>query len=145
MLGSSSEWLNTKAAIEGLIYKVNSNPDDKRSMLALGMAYIQESRVSGNHTYYDKASLELFERVLKSEPENYEALVGKSTVLLSQHHFSDALPVAELALKINPQSSTVYGLLTDVFVETGNYEKAIEMADKMASIRPDMRSYSRIS
>lgn len=145
MMASSSEWLNTKAAIDGLIYKVRSNPSDKRSVLALGMAYIQESRISGNHSYYDKAALNLFETVLKDEPENYEALVGKATVLLSQHHFTDAMPVAELAKKVNPYSATVYGLLTDAFVETGNYEKAIEMADKMSATRPDNRSYSRIS
>ena len=145
MLASSSEWLNTKSAIEGLISKVKSNPDDKRSMLALGMAYIQESRVSGNHPYYDKASLNLFETVLKKDPNDFEALTGKATVLLSQHHFTDALPVAELAKKINPYSATVYGILTDVFVETGNYNKAIEMADKMTATRPDIRSYSRIS
>lgn len=145
MMASSSEWLNTKAAIDGLIYKVRSNPSDKRSVLALGMAYIQESRISGNHSYYDKAALNLFETVLKDEPENYEALVGKATVLLSQHHFTDAMPVAELAKKVSPYSATVYGLLTDAFVETGNYEKAIEMADKMSATRPDNRSYSRIS
>ena len=145
MLASSSEWVNTKAAIDGLIYKVRTNPSDKRSILALGMAYIQESRISGNHSYYDNAALNLFEKILKDEPENFEALIGKATILLSQHHFTDALPVAELAKKVSPHSATVYGLLTDVYVETGNYDKAIEMADKMTATRPDIRSYSRIS
>ena len=145
MLASSSEWINTKAAIDGLIYKVRTNPSDKRSILALGMAYIQESRISGNHSYYDNAALNLFEKILKDEPENFEALIGKATILLSQHHFTDALPIAELAKKVSPHSASVYGLLTDVYVETGNYEKAIEMADKMTATRPDIRSYSRIS
>ena len=145
MIASSSEWINTKAAIDGLIYKVRTNPSDKRSTLALGMAYIQESRISGNHAYYDNAALNLFEKILKEEPENFEALIGKATVLLSQHHFTEAMPVAELAKKVSPHSATVYGLLTDAFVETGNYEKAIEMADKMSATRPDIRSYSRIS
>lgn len=145
MLTTSSEWINTKAAIEGLIYKIRANPSDIRSMTSLGMAYIQESRISGKHSYYDNASMNLFETVLKEEPQNFEALVGKATVLLSQHHFKEAIPVAELAKKTSPHSAVVYGLLTDAYVEMGNYERAIIMADKMAETRPDIRSYSRIS
>ena len=144
-MASTSEWINTKAAIEGLLDKVLTNPADIKSRLALGMAYIQEARISGNHSYYDGAALSLFEKVLLNEPENYLALIGKATILLSQHHFTEAMPIAELAKKISPHSSAVYGLLTDAFVETGNYEKAIEAADKMNATRPDIRSYSRIS
>jgi len=35
--------------------------------------------------------------------------------------------------------------LVDGNVETGNYKAAVECSDKMVSIRPDIRSYSRIS
>ena len=35
--------------------------------------------------------------------------------------------------------------MADAYVELGNYEKAIETADQMISIRPDLRSYSRVS
>lgn len=144
-LANSSEWINSKDAIRNLVSAVNSNPSDIRSKTALGIAYIQESRVSGNHSYNDKAALTLFNDVLKKDPVNFEALIGKATVLLSQHHFTDAIPVAENALKISPYSSSVYGLFTDAYVETGEYKKAVEMVDKMTEMRPDARSYSRIS
>lgn len=36
-------------------------------------------------------------------------------------------------------------MLVDANVELGNYARSVEMADKMVSIRPDIRSYSRIS
>ena len=49
--------------------------------------------------------------------------------MLSQHHFTDAIPIAEKAQMINPYSAAVYGLLTDAFVETGKYQMAVEMAD----------------
>jgi tetratricopeptide (TPR) repeat protein len=39
----------------------------------------------------------------------------------------------------------VYGLIIDANVELGNYKMALEAADKMISIRPDTRSYSRIA
>src|ERR1051326_115009 len=141
----SAEWLNTRAAIQGLLDLLRQKPDDSKAMLQLSQAYIQEARVTGDHAYYDKAALDLLDQVLKKEPGNFEALCCKSTVLLSQHHFSDGLTVAQQAVKLNPYNAFIYGLLVDANVELGNYEEAIRMADKMVSIRPDIRSYSRIS
>jgi tetratricopeptide (TPR) repeat protein len=142
---TTSEWLNSKNAIESLIETLRKNPANAAAKIKLAFAYIQESRASGNHAYYDSKAAELFDTVLKEDTANYEALIGKATVLLSQHHFTEAIPVALAAQKVNPYSAAVYGILTDAFVEDGNYENAITMADKMASLRPDIRSYSRIS
>lgn len=142
---SSAEWLNSKNAIESLIEVVRKNPGNNEAKVKLAFAYIQESRASGNHAYYDAKAADLLNSVLKNDTANYEALIGKATVLLSQHHFDEAIPVALSAQKVNPYSAAVYGILTDAFVENGDYEKAITMADKMASLRPDIRSYSRIS
>ena len=141
----SSEWLNTKAAIEGLLAKVNDNPKDYKSMLALTQAYIQEGRTTGNHAFYDKAALDLTDKILANDTSNFEALCCKTTVLLSQHHFADGLVIAKQAQKINPYSAFIYGLLCDANVELGNYDEAVKMCDKMISIRPDLRSYSRVS
>ncbi len=33
----------------------------------------------------------------------------------------------------------------DANVELGNYDEAVKLADKMVEIRPDLRSYSRVS
>src|SRR5688572_5372634 len=140
-----AEWLNTKKAIESLQEELRQDPDNVKAKLALAQGYIQEARITGDHNYYDKASLELLEDILKKEPENYEALCCQATVLLSQHHFTEALEVAQIALKINPDNSFIYGLLCDAYLELGNYPKAVEMADKMVSVRPDLRSYSRVS
>ncbi len=141
----TGEWLNTKKVIEGLLSTLKLNPEDNKSKLKLAQAYIEEARVTGNHAYYDNASLELLDDVLKAEPANFDALCCKSTVLLSQHHFSDALAIAQIALPLNPSSAFIYGLMCDAYVELGKYDEAVKMADKMVSIRPDIRSYSRIS
>jgi len=140
-----AEWLNTKNAIEGLLALLRQNPDDRGAMLQLAQAYIQEARVTGDHAYYDKASLELLNKILEKEPGNFDALCCQATVLLSQHHFTEALGVAKKAQAINQHNAFIYGLLCDAYVELGNYEDAVKMADKMISIRPDIRSYSRVS
>ena len=99
----------------------------------------------GDHAYYDKAALQLLNDIIKVQPDNYDAVCCLATVYLSQHHFADALPVGENAIAMNPYNSFGYGLLTDANVELGNYSEAIKMADKMVSVRPDLRSYSRVS
>jgi tetratricopeptide (TPR) repeat protein len=141
----SAEWLNTKKAMEGLLAAIDQNPQDYKSMLQLSQAYIQESRVTGDHGYYDKAALQLLDKVVEAQPNNYEALCCKATVLLSQHHFAEGLEIAKKALPINPDNSFIYGILCDANLELGNYDEAVKMADKMVSVRPDIRSYARIS
>jgi tetratricopeptide (TPR) repeat protein len=144
-IGLQSEWLNTKAAIASLLEKIKINPNDNKSKLALAMGYIQEGRITGDHNYYDEAALQLLNQVIKKEPNNFDALCSKATVLLSQHHFQDGLNVANQAVSINPNSAFVYGILCDANLELGDYDTAVKMADKMVSIRPDVRSYARIS
>ncbi len=141
----SGEWLNSKKAMEGLLASIEANPNDYKSMLTLAQAYIQESRITGDHGYYDKAALELLDKVLEAEPKNFEALCFKATVLLSQHHFAEGLEVAKIALPINPDNAFIYGILCDANLELGKYDEAVKMADKMVSVRPDIRSYARVS
>lgn len=141
----STEWAAAKENADKLIRIVRETPEDKKSALALATLYIQEGRATGNYQYYDEAALKYIDDVLSTEPENFEALLLKSIVQLSQHHFADGLQTAEKAKSLNPYNSYVYGLLVDGNVEMGNYPAAIANADKMDSIRPDLRAYSRIA
>ena len=89
--------------------------------------------------------MQLLDKVLAAQPENFEALCSKASLCLTQHHFSQGLAVAQEAVKINPYSAFVYGLLCDANVELGDYDEAVKMADKMNQVRPDLRAYARVS
>jgi tetratricopeptide (TPR) repeat protein len=141
----AGEWMDTKNAVKSLLQEIELNPSNFTAKLNLAQAYIQESRVTGDHGYYDSQALNLLNEVIENEPKNFDALCCKSAVLLSQHHFSDALQIAKKALPINPNNAFIYGLMCDAYVELGNYTEAVKMTDLMISIRPDIRSYSRIS
>ncbi|MEO6819845.1 MAG: tetratricopeptide repeat protein, partial [Ginsengibacter sp.] len=52
---------------------------------------------------------------------------------------------ATKAQKSNTYNAYIYGILIDGNVEMGDYAAAVDNADKMISIRPDLSSYSRIS
>ena len=128
--------------------KIKSNPKDIDSKLSLVELYMMEARISGEHGYYYPAALQVINDVMSQElkdPTMYRALLDKSSVLLSLHQFEEARATGEKALQYNTYSADIYGVLVDANVELGHYEKAIEYADKMVSIRPDLRSYSRVS
>ena len=125
--------------------QITANPNDAKSLTQLATLYIQEARVTGNYAYYDKASMKLVENALQMDSTNLEALVLKSLLYLSQHHFAEGLEMAQHARNINPYNAFVYGVCVDGNVEMGNYDSAVADADKMLSIRPDIRSYSRAS
>lgn len=139
------EWQQTKKTAQQLIKRLQANPKDAKAAIALSSLYIQEARITGNYIYYDAAAMKYINATLDNEPDNFEALTLKSLLYMSQHHFADGLSIAEKAQKINPYNALIYGLLVDGNVEMGNYKTAVENSDKMDSIRPDIRSYSRIS
>ena len=141
----NKEWEAVRKQSNVLMDALKQEPTNAKANLSLAALFIQEARASGNHMYYDAAALKHVNRVLSSDSSNFNALVFKSLIYLSQHHFADGLQTAEKAKKVNPYNAYVYGLMVDANVEMGNYDSAIANADRMVSIRPDLTSYSRIS
>ena len=142
---TTHEWVLMRDYASVLRNKIEKNPSDVKSILALTTLFIQEARITGNYLYYDKAALKCVNRVLKLDSLNFEALTFKSLIYLSQHHFADGLALAEKAQNLNPFNAFIYGLLVDGNVEMGHYDSAIANVDRMESVRPDIRSYSRVS
>jgi tetratricopeptide (TPR) repeat protein len=143
VLAEMPEWQTTKATAARLQGTVNKNPKDIKAQISLAGLFITEARATGNYAYYDKAAMKYISNILKNDPQNFEALTLKSLLYLSQHHFADGLATAETAKNINPYNAFVYGILVDGNVEMGNYDSAVANAQKMMSIRPDLRSYAR--
>jgi tetratricopeptide (TPR) repeat protein len=144
-LAGSEEQKQSKEQFDKLMKIIGTNPDDTKSRVSLAALYLQEARVTGEYKYYDMAAMKYVNEVLAIEPNNFEALTFKAMLYLSQHHFADGLKMAQKAGEANPYNAFVHGIITDGNVEMGNYKAAIESADKMISIRPDIRSYSRVS
>ena len=148
IIGPENEMGHILDQYNSLATKIKSNANDHESRLALAELFMMEARISGEHGYYYPAALTMIDDVLKQDLENpivYRAKLDKASVLLSLHRFAEAKTLGEEALKINPYSADIYGVLVDANVELGNYEMAVDYADKMVAIRPDLRSYSRIS
>lgn len=141
----SKEFIEIKKKTLALLAAVQANPTDTKSALKLAALFIQEARETGNHSYYDKAAMHYTNKALAQDSLDFNALVFKSLIYLSQHHFADGLAIAHKAQQVNPNNAYVYGLLVDGNVEMGNYDSAVVNADRMNAIRPDLTSYSRVS
>ena len=128
---------------------LKQDSNDDLSRIKLVELYISEARISGNLSYYHEASLKSLNTLIAKKTVTkdvlYKALTYKATILLSLHQFTDAKIIATQALAMNPYDADIYGALVDANVELGNYQQAVVLCDKMMTIRPDIRSYSRIS
>jgi tetratricopeptide (TPR) repeat protein len=144
-LAQAPEWVETQASYNKIMVELEAKPGDIRNSLLLAKTFMNEARATGDFSYYNPAALDLIESVMAKDAQNFEAICLKSMVYLSQHRFAEGKLVAEQALMANPHNSFVYGLLVDANVELGQYQKAVDMCDKMVGIRPDIRSYSRVS
>lgn len=143
------EWDQVQSFYAENVNRLRQNPNDQDALLHLSELFIQEARVTGESTHYYSAALKALDKVLESKTENkdfeFRALANKASVLLSLHQFQMAYELGKQAVAINPYNAQTYGILVDAQVELGKYKEAVETADKMVSIRPDLRSYSRVS
>ena len=147
-LGTEAEQRYVKESFQQIKNALVAAPQEWDLYIKLAQVYMLEARVSGEHGHYYPAALQVLDRVLmhaKEESHHFQASFLRASVLLSLHRFEEALIYGERALAYNSHHALTYGTLVDAHVELGNYQQAIEMADKMNAIRPDLRSYSRIS
>lgn len=147
--GSRQEQMMIRTTFDKAIADLKTNSENPQPLLDLASAYIMEGRISGNGGYYSNAVLEVLERVLTgegaTEDQRFQALSLKSTVLLNMHQFKAALDAANEGLAISQYNSGIWGALVDAQTELGHYPEAVAACDKMLSLRPDLRSYSRAS
>jgi len=155
-LRNGKEWDHVQNFYAAQCATLREDQRNAEARIRLSEVYISEARVTGEHPHYYPAALKILEPVIvELSPKNertpketdwlFRALSNKANVQLSLHDFAAALETATRATEINPYNAQIYGALVDANVELGHYAKAVEMADKMVSIRPDLRSYSRIS
>lgn len=145
----AKEWENVHNTYSKLINQIRIEPNDKKANLELAELFMQEARVTGEHGHYYPLALKLADRFVDvtntDKDYRFRALADKASILMSLHQFASAKVAALEAIRINPYNAMVHGALVDALVELGEYKEATATADKMTSIRPDIRSYSRVS
>ena len=120
-------------------------PGDWVSWASLGLAHVQQARVTADLSYQDRAERAL-ERSLQVEPDdNYIAAAGMSSLAAARHDFPTALRWARRGLAINPDNPALWGALTDALTQLGRYAEAREATQEMVDRAPDTASLARVS
>ncbi len=146
--GDPTEYDHLLDAYDKAKIKLRSNPNDEKSLLRIAEVFITDGRVTGNYGPDDDAALGILDHLIgrnSTKATKAEAYALESVIRLNQHNFADGKKLGEEAVKLDPDRAFNYGLLVDANTELGDYDEAVKQCDKMVSLRPDLRSYSRVS
>jgi tetratricopeptide (TPR) repeat protein len=120
-------------------------PGDYATWADLGLAYVQQARVTGDPSYYPKAEGALRKSQEVHPSGNPLALVGLAALAAARHDFAGALRLGREAETIDPYSSPARGIVGDALIELGRYHEAFVEIQKMVDLRPGTASYARAS
>jgi tetratricopeptide (TPR) repeat protein len=134
-----------EGSIAALQQRLKLIPGDAKSYASLGLAYVQEARITFDPSYYPKAEGVLHRSLELDARDNFEAMVGMAALAAARHDFAGALDWSRRAKEVNPYNASVYGVMGDALVELGRYHAAFSTFQKMVDTRPDLSSYARVS
>jgi tetratricopeptide (TPR) repeat protein len=105
---------------------------------------MRSARETGDPTWYGHARAAV-DRALGIAPDDFAAQRTKAWVLLGQHEFREARDLAAQAVTREPHDWMSWANLTDAAVELGDYEPAVDAADRLAALRPGVAAYTRVA
>jgi tetratricopeptide (TPR) repeat protein len=120
-------------------------PKDYPAWASLGLAYVQQAKITVNSDYYPKAQGALDRSLAIHADDNFLAYAGLSALASARHDFSAAEAFARQGLTRNASSPVLYGALGDALVQLGRYDEADQALANMAGLRPDASSFTRQS
>ncbi|WP_051813402.1 lipopolysaccharide assembly protein LapB [Kitasatospora sp. MBT63] len=133
------------ADILGLQAHLKAVPGDALAMASLGLAYVQQAKITADPSYYPKAEAVLT-RSLEADPaENFTAMAGLAALDAARHDFTAALDWSQRAIAVNPDSSTLYGTLADAYTQLGRYPESFDAVQRMVDLKPGTPSLARAS
>ncbi|KIF71660.1 tetratricopeptide TPR_1 repeat-containing protein [Streptomyces sp. AcH 505] len=120
-------------------------PQDAVGWAQLGMAYVQQGRVTADAATYTKAESAL-RRSLDIQPaDNYQAQTGMGALAAARHEFTTALSWGRKATASNPANAAAQAVLADAYTQLGRYQESYSAVQRMVDLRPDTSSLARAS
>ncbi len=132
-------------AIEQAQQDLRRNPGDAPTWAELGSAYVEQARITGDPSYYQRAQGAL-DRSMQVQPEdNALAMIGLGALANARHDFAEARDWALRARELAPDTAAVYGVLADALTQLGDVEGATGAVQQMLDTRPGVASFTRAS
>lgn len=122
------------STIQALQDTLRRLPEDHTAWAGLAFAYVEQGRLTGVPSYYEKAS-EAADRSLDLEPDdNFSGLAASAAIASARHDFDAALDLADQSLAINPRGLSALAVRVDALTELGRYDEqlaALRIADRL--------------
>jgi tetratricopeptide (TPR) repeat protein len=112
---------------------LRTQPSDSYSWATLGHVYVEQARLTGDPSYYDKSERALRRSLSEQPADNDVAVGGQAALAAARHEFGAALWLAEEALRINPFQAGALAIRVDALTELGRYPeqlRALSIADR---------------
>jgi tetratricopeptide (TPR) repeat protein len=116
----------TERLIRNMQTRVQSNSKDPAAYSALGAAFFQRARETGDVEDFQQAEQAL-NRSLDLNSADFSAAPAYSTmaeVCMGEHRFSDAVTYAEKALSLGSGDLSPFAIVGDANADIGDYERA---------------------
>jgi len=116
----------TDKQIQSLQAQTKAEPGNYLSYNALGSAFFQKARETGDISYYGLAEQSLKEAI-DAAPRDFRAadpLVNLASVYMGEHRFSDALSYAQKAIGLGSGNLAAFAIEGDAYTDMGDYDRA---------------------
>ena len=111
---------------------------------ALGEAYLQRARGSGEPGFYSRAGRS-FGTALRRDGRNVDAVLGAGTLAGLRHDFLQQLRRGREAQRLVPGLVSPLPEIADAQIELGRYGAAERTLQQLLDAKPNLTSYSRVS
>ena len=121
----------TDKQIQSLQAQTKAAPGNYLSYDALGSAFFQKARETGDISYYDLAEQSL-KKAIDAAPRDFRAadpLVHLASVYMGEHRFSDALGYAQKAIGLGSGNLAAFAIEGDAYADMGDYDRAASAYD----------------
>ena len=135
---------STASRIVTLETALKSVPNDGRSWLALGSAYVRRAFETADPAFYPRADAALG-RAEKALGRSGEVLAAKASLALARHRFGDAYSLASSLVAMRPTGLDGRVALFDATIELGRYDIAANQIQLLVEQRPNVATLSRLS
>lgn len=130
--------------ITAMQQRLRALPRDARGWATLGLAYVEQARVTADPTYYPKAQQAL-ERAAALAPRDDLVLAAQAALDAARHDFRSALEHADAALAANAYSARALAIRADALNELGRYDEALRAAQRADELKPGVSTFARLS
>jgi tetratricopeptide (TPR) repeat protein len=120
-------------------------PGDWQTWAQLSLAYLEESRITADPTWYAKAQDAAGQSLAVRPEDNLAALVAQGALANARHDFAAAERLASTVVRADPYDSDGYAVLVDAETQLGHPEAATDAVQHLLDLRPGLPAYTRAS